>query len=61
MVVSTAEAKNRLLDRMLMAQATVEGLVLVSGDAEIARHAPKGLRVICPTDVPGSAYCAVYV
>jgi PIN domain nuclease of toxin-antitoxin system len=46
MVVSTAEAKNRLLDRMLMAQATVEGLVLVSGDAEIERHAPKGLRVI---------------
>jgi PIN domain nuclease of toxin-antitoxin system len=32
-------------DRMLIAQATVEGLVLVSSDAEIARYASKGLRI----------------
>jgi PIN domain nuclease of toxin-antitoxin system len=33
-------------DRMLIAQATVEGLVLVSGDRNIARYASKSLRVI---------------
>jgi PIN domain nuclease of toxin-antitoxin system len=32
-------------DRMLIAQATVERLALVSGDAEIARYASEGLRV----------------
>jgi PIN domain nuclease of toxin-antitoxin system len=33
-------------DRILVAQATVEGLALVSIDAEIARYASKGLRVV---------------
>jgi PIN domain nuclease of toxin-antitoxin system len=33
-------------DRMLIAQATVEGLALVSSDADIARYASKGLRVV---------------
>jgi PIN domain nuclease of toxin-antitoxin system len=33
-------------DRMLIAQATVEGLALVSGDEEIARYASKKLRVV---------------
>jgi PIN domain nuclease of toxin-antitoxin system len=33
-------------DRMLIAQATVEGLSLVSNDGEIARYASKGLRVV---------------
>jgi PIN domain nuclease of toxin-antitoxin system len=33
-------------DRMLIAQATVEGLTLVSSDAEVARYASKGLRVV---------------
>jgi PIN domain nuclease of toxin-antitoxin system len=33
-------------DRMLIAQATVEGFVLVSSDREIARYASKSLRVI---------------
>jgi PIN domain nuclease of toxin-antitoxin system len=33
-------------DRMLIAQATVEGLALVSNDGEIARYASKGLRVV---------------
>jgi PIN domain nuclease of toxin-antitoxin system len=33
-------------DRALIAQATVEGLALVSADGEIARYASKGLRVI---------------
>jgi PIN domain nuclease of toxin-antitoxin system len=33
-------------DRMLIAQATVEGLALVSSDSEIARYASKSLRVI---------------
>jgi PIN domain nuclease of toxin-antitoxin system len=33
-------------DRMLIAQATVEGLALVTADSEIARYASKSLRVI---------------
>jgi PIN domain nuclease of toxin-antitoxin system len=33
-------------DRMLIAQATAEGLALVTADGEIARHASKGLRVV---------------
>jgi PIN domain nuclease of toxin-antitoxin system len=33
-------------DRMLIAQATVEGLALVSADAEIRRYASKGLRIV---------------
>ncbi len=33
-------------DRMLIAQAMVEGLALVSGETEIARYASKGLRVV---------------
>lgn len=33
-------------DRMLIAQATVEGLTLVSNDAEIARYASKSLRIV---------------
>ena len=33
-------------DRMLIAQATVEGLALVTTDSKIARYASKGLRVI---------------
>ena len=33
-------------DRMLIAQATVEGLALVSVDGEIARYASKSLRVV---------------
>lgn len=34
------------LDRMLIAQAAVEGLTLVSDDAEIARYASKDLKII---------------
>jgi PIN domain nuclease of toxin-antitoxin system len=33
-------------DRALIAQATAEGLSLVSGDAEIARYASKSLQII---------------
>jgi PIN domain nuclease of toxin-antitoxin system len=33
-------------DRVLIAQATVEGLALVSGDAKIRRYASKSLRVV---------------
>jgi PIN domain nuclease of toxin-antitoxin system len=33
-------------DRILIAQATAEGLALVSPDIEIARYASKGLRVV---------------
>jgi PIN domain nuclease of toxin-antitoxin system len=33
-------------DRVLIAQATVEGLTLVSSDGEIAPYASKGLRVV---------------
>ncbi len=33
-------------DRMLVAQATIEGLALVSSDAEIAHYATRRLRVI---------------
>jgi PIN domain nuclease of toxin-antitoxin system len=33
-------------DRVLIAQATAEGLALVSSDGEIARYASKGLRVV---------------
>ena len=33
-------------DRMLIAQATAEGLALVTVDGEIARYASKGLRVV---------------
>ena len=33
-------------DRVLIAQATVEGLALITGDGKIARYASKGLRVI---------------
>ena len=33
-------------DRMLIAQAAVEGLALVSSDAEIARYASKNLRIV---------------
>jgi PIN domain nuclease of toxin-antitoxin system len=33
-------------DRMLIAQATVEGLALVSGDGEIAQYATVTLRII---------------
>jgi PIN domain nuclease of toxin-antitoxin system len=33
-------------DRILIAQATVEGLTLVTMDAEIARYSSKTLRVI---------------
>jgi PIN domain nuclease of toxin-antitoxin system len=33
-------------DRMLIAQATVEGLTLVTSDGEIARYASKSLQVI---------------
>jgi PIN domain nuclease of toxin-antitoxin system len=33
-------------DRLLIAQATVEGLALVSSDGEIARYRSKGLRVV---------------
>jgi PIN domain nuclease of toxin-antitoxin system len=33
-------------DRMLIAQATAEGLTLVSADLEIARYATKSLRVV---------------
>jgi len=34
-------------DRMLMAQAAAEGLTLVTADAEIAKYASEGLRVVC--------------
>lgn len=33
-------------DRALIAQATVEGLALVSADAKVARYASKSLRVV---------------
>jgi PIN domain nuclease of toxin-antitoxin system len=33
-------------DRVLIAQATVEGLALVSSDEEMARYASKSLRVV---------------
>jgi PIN domain nuclease of toxin-antitoxin system len=33
-------------DRMLIAQATVEELVLVSSDAAVRRYGSKGLRVV---------------
>ena len=33
-------------DRMLIAQATAEGLALVTTDAEIARYASKTLRIV---------------
>lgn len=33
-------------DRMLIAQATAEGLTLVSNDAEIARYASKSLKIV---------------
>jgi PIN domain nuclease of toxin-antitoxin system len=33
-------------DRMLIAQATAEGLALVSCDGEIAQYASRGLRVV---------------
>jgi PIN domain nuclease of toxin-antitoxin system len=33
-------------DRMLIAQATAEGLALVTNDGEIARYASKTLRVV---------------
>ena len=33
-------------DRMLIAQATVEGLALVSADAEVRRYASKSLRIV---------------
>jgi len=33
-------------DRMLIAQATVEGLILVTADAQIGRYASKNLRVV---------------
>ena len=33
-------------DRMLIAQATAEGLALVTSDGEIARYASKTLRVV---------------
>jgi len=33
-------------DRMLIAQATAEGLALVSRDSEIAQYASRGLRVV---------------
>jgi PIN domain nuclease of toxin-antitoxin system len=33
-------------DRMLVAQATVEGLSIVSADAEIRRYASKSLRIV---------------
>jgi len=33
-------------DRMLIAQATAEGLTLVTADARVARHASAGLTVI---------------
>jgi PIN domain nuclease of toxin-antitoxin system len=33
-------------DRILIAQATVEGLALVSGDAKIRRYASRTLRVV---------------
>jgi PIN domain nuclease of toxin-antitoxin system len=33
-------------DRALLAQAMVEGLTLVSSDAEIARYASKSLRIV---------------
>jgi len=33
-------------DRMLIAQATSEGLAMVSPDVEIARYASKGFRVV---------------
>jgi PIN domain nuclease of toxin-antitoxin system len=33
-------------DRVLIAQATVEGLALVTSDSEIARYASKRLRVV---------------
>jgi PIN domain nuclease of toxin-antitoxin system len=33
-------------DRMLIAQATAEGLALVSSDGNIARYASKSLRVV---------------
>ena len=37
---------NDPFDRMLIAQATVEGLVLVSSDVEIARYASKSLKIV---------------
>jgi len=33
-------------DRMLIAQATAEGLALVTSDVEVARYASKSLRVV---------------
>jgi PIN domain nuclease of toxin-antitoxin system len=33
-------------DRLLIAQAMIEGLALVSSDGEIARYRSKGLRVV---------------
>lgn len=33
-------------DRILIAQARLEGLTLVSADAEVARYSPAGLQVI---------------
>jgi PIN domain nuclease of toxin-antitoxin system len=37
---------NDPFDRMLIAQATVEGLALVTSDAEIARYGSQALKVI---------------
>jgi PIN domain nuclease of toxin-antitoxin system len=45
-VHSLPSIHNDPFDRMLIAQATVEGLALVSSDAEVARYASKGLRVV---------------
>jgi PIN domain nuclease of toxin-antitoxin system len=41
---------NDPFERALIAQATAEGLSLESGDAEIARYAAKGLRLVRQRD-----------
>jgi len=45
-VYSLAAIHKDPFDRMLIAQATVEKLALVTADAEIARYAGVGLRVV---------------
>lgn len=45
-VLSLPPIHKNPFDRVLIAQATVEGLALVSSDTEIARYASKGLRVV---------------
>lgn len=45
-VYGLAQIHKDPFDRMLIAQATVEGLALVSADAKIHRYASRGLRIV---------------